>query len=135
VISRRVVLHFPDRLLDQPIVCKLVKDYNLEFNILKASVTPKEEGLLVLELKGEKSDYDKGVAYLKKMGVGLQLLSQDVVRNDEKCTDCGVCVPVCPTAALEVEPFTRKVNFHKDKCIACELCVNVCPVRAMEISF
>ena len=135
MISRRVVLHFPDRLLDQPIVCKLVKDYNLEFNILKASVTPKEEGLLVLELKGEKGDYDKGAAYLKKMGVGLQPLSQDVVRNDKKCTDCGVCVPVCPTAALEVEPFTRKVNFHKDKCIACELCVNVCPVRAMEISF
>jgi ferredoxin len=135
VFSRRIVLHFPDRLLDQPIICKLVKDYDLEFNILKASVTPKEEGLLVLELRGEKDSYEQGVGYLKKMGVRLQPLSQDVVRNEEKCTHCGVCVPVCPTAALEVEPSTRKVDFKKDKCIACEICVNVCPVRAMEISF
>jgi len=30
-----------------------VKQYNLDFNILKAQITPNEEGLLVVELKGE----------------------------------------------------------------------------------
>ena len=134
-ISKRVVLHFPSRMVDQPIIYRLVKDYDLEFNILKAYVTPREEGLLVLELKGEEKNYDKGVGYLKKMGVKIQPLSQDVVRNEEKCTDCGVCVPICPTGALEVDPVTRKVNFYNDKCIACELCVKVCPVRAMEVRF
>jgi ferredoxin len=135
VFSRKIVLHFPDRLVDQPIICRLVKDYDLEFNILKAYVTPNEEGLLVLELKGEKQNYNKGVGYLKKMGVGIQPLSKDIVRNDQKCTHCGVCVPICPTGALEVEPSTRKVNFYNDKCIACELCFSVCPVRAMEVHF
>ncbi|MEE9366326.1 MAG: NIL domain-containing protein, partial [Dehalococcoidales bacterium] len=51
-VSKRVVLHFPRRLVEQPVVYRLVKDYNLEFNILRASITaePEEEGLLVLEL-------------------------------------------------------------------------------------
>ena len=61
----RIVLKFPHSLLDQPIVYRLVKDYDLELNILKAHVTPEEEGLLVLELKGTKANYDKGSAYLK----------------------------------------------------------------------
>jgi len=135
LISKRIVLHFPHRLVDQPIVCKLVKDYNLEFNILKAYVTPREEGLLVIELRGEDKDYEQGVKYLREVGVRIQPLSQDIVRNEKRCTDCGVCVPICPTDALVVEPSTRKVNFYNDKCIACELCIKVCPVRAMEIHF
>lgn len=133
--SERIVLHFPHRLVDQPIVYKLIKDYDLQFNILKAYVTPREEGLMVLELTGDKENYDKGVAYLKKCGVKIQLLSKDVVRNEIKCTDCGVCVPICPTEALVVDLITRKVHFYKDKCIACELCIKICPTRAMEINF
>ncbi|MFC2057068.1 NIL domain-containing protein, partial [Chloroflexota bacterium] len=65
-ISKRIVLHFPKRLVDRPIVTRLIKDFNLDFNILKASVTPDEEGLLVLELSGQQEDYDKGISYLTK---------------------------------------------------------------------
>ena len=135
MVSKRIVLHFPHNLVDQPIVYKLVKDYNLKFNILRASVTPEEEGLLVLELIGEEKDYEQGVQYLKEVGVKIQFLSQDIIRNEEKCTHCGVCVPICPTGALVVDPLTRKVLFYNEKCIACELCIKACPVRAMEVHF
>ncbi len=133
--SERIVLHFPHRLVDQPIVFKLVKEYNLQFNILKASVTPREEGLMVLELIGEKEDYNKGIQYLKKCGLRIQPLSKDVTRNEKTCTDCGVCVPICPTDALKLDKDTRKVIFDNKECIACELCIKACPIRAMEINF
>ena len=135
MISKKIVLHFPKRLVDEPIVYKLVKEYDLKFNILKASVTPQEEGLMVLELSGKAENYDKGVEYLKSCGVKIQSLSHDVMRNEVKCTDCGVCIPICPVEALVVEPKTRKVNFDSKKCIACELCVKICPTRAMEVHF
>jgi ferredoxin len=135
MISKRIVLRFPTRLVDQPVVCKLAKDYNLEFNILKAYVTPREEGLLVLELKGEDDDYNKGIAYLSGVGVRIQPLSQDIIRNNGKCTHCGACVVICPTGALVLDPITRKVHFYDNKCIACELCVPACPPRAMEVYF
>jgi ferredoxin len=135
MFSKRIVLHFPHKLVDQPIICKLVKDYNLEFNILKAYVTPREEGLMVLELAGDEKNYENGVQYLTKVGVKIQSLSQDIIRNEAKCNDCGVCVPICPTGALVTDPITRRVHFYDNKCIACELCVKVCPVRALEVHF
>jgi len=134
-VSKRIVLRFPPRLSGQPIVSRLVKDFNLDFNILKALITPEEEGLLVLELSGEQNDYDKGVRYLTKTGVRIQSLSQDVIRNEERCTHCGACITICPTGAFELDLSTRQITFHDTKCIACELCIKACPPRAMEVHF
>ena len=134
-VSKRIVLRFPGRMVDRPIVSRLVKDYNLDFNILKASVTPDEEGLMVLELSGKQEDYDKGIRYLTESGVIIQSLSQDVIRNEARCTHCGACVTVCPTGAFELEPSTRRVNFYNEKCLACGLCIKACPPRAMELHF
>jgi len=128
-------LHFPQRLTNEPIVYKLVKNFDLEFNILKASVTPGEEGLLVMELTGDQRNYDKGVKYLTETGVRIQSLSQDVVRNESRCTHCGACITMCPTGAFSLEPGTREVVFDHSKCVVCELCIKACPPRAMELYF
>jgi len=135
MVSKRIVLKFPHRLVDQPIVYRMVKEYDLQFNILKAYVTPREEGLLVLELTGEDKSFDKAIAYAKKLGVSVQPLSKDIKRNETKCTHCGACVPICPTDALVIDPATRKVEFCNEECIACELCIKACPPRAMELHF
>ena len=97
MVSKRIVLTFPHKLLDEPIVYKLVKDYDLVFNILQAKITPKEEGLMVLELKGKKENYAEGIKYLTGLGVKIQPLSQDVTRDDSRCTHCGACIAVCPS--------------------------------------
>jgi ferredoxin len=131
--ARKVVLRFPHRLVDKPIIYRLVKDYDLMFNILKASVTPNEEGLLVLELSGKKKDYDEAVRFLAEAGVELQSLAQDVSRNEDRCTHCGACVTICPVDAFSVDPVTRRIDFQHTRCIACELCIKPCPVRAMEV--
>jgi len=134
-VSKRIVLHFPKRLVERPIVSRLVKDYNLDFNILKASVTPDEEGLMVMELSGKQTDYDRGIRYLAETGVRIQSLSQDVTRNEERCTHCGACITICPTGAFELDTATRRINFYGEKCLACELCIKACPPRAMELHF
>jgi ferredoxin len=135
VIRRKIVLHFPQRSVDRPIVFRLIKDYDLEFNILKASVTPDEEGLMVLELRGDRNNYDAGIRYLTKEGVRIQALSQDVIRNEERCTHCGACITTCPTSAFVVDQETRQIQFINEKCIACGLCIKPCPPRAMELHF
>lgn len=134
-ISRRIVLHFPPRVTGQPVVYRLAKDFNLSFNILKASVSPGEEGLLVMELTGDQEDYDKGIRYITEAGVEVQSLSQDVVRDEARCTHCGACVTICPTSAFSLEPKTRRVLFDNNKCVVCGLCVKACPPRAMRLYF
>lgn len=135
IVSKRIVLHFPKRMVDKPIIYHLIKDYDLEFNILKASVTPEEEGLMVMELKGEQEQYDNGIQYLIDSGVKIQALSQDVIRNEERCTSCGACITICPSGAFELEPGTMKVSFNNANCVACGLCIKPCPPRAMELHF
>ncbi len=134
-ISRRIVLHFPPLVTGQPVVYRLATDYNLMFNILRASVSPGQEGLLVLELTGERSDYDKGMQYLRDTGLQIQPLSQDVLRDESRCTHCGACVTVCPVNAFTVDPETRNILFDHNKCVLCGICVKACPPRAMTIIF
>ena len=134
-VSKKIVLHFPRRLVEKPVICRLVKDYDLEFNILKASISSEEEGLLVLELKGEQPEYDRGINYLLKSGIKIQSLSQDVTRNEARCTHCGACITICPPGAFELDFQTRHVNFDNEKCVVCGLCLKACPPRAMEVHF
>lgn len=135
MISKRIVLTFPHKLLDKPIVYKLVKEYDLVFNILQASVGPSREGLLVIELSGNKENYDKGVKYLADLGVRIEPLKADVTRDEKRCTHCGACITICPSGALAQERPSMKVTFTPEKCIACGLCVKACPPRAMKVSF
>jgi len=134
-VSRRIVLHFPSSITGQPVVYRLAQDFDLTFNIIKASVSPGEEGLLVMELSGIEENYDKGIQYLTEAGVKIQSLSQDVVRDEVRCTHCGACITICPTSAFSLEPKTRRVLFSHDKCVVCGLCVKACPPRAMRLYF
>lgn len=134
MVQKKIVLKFPSGLGDQPIVYKLVKDFDLIFNILRARITPQEEGEMVMELKGTKEHYAAGIQYLKKLGVKVEPLSQDVTRDETRCTQCGACVTICPTGALALDTASRQVIFDPEQCIACELCVRSCPPRAMKIA-
>ena len=42
--SKTLSLRFPKKIVDEPIVVNLVRDYNLTFNILKATIYPRKEG-------------------------------------------------------------------------------------------
>ena len=90
---------------------------------------------MIMELGGEQNDYDNGIRYLQSAGVEIQALSQDVLRNEERCTHCGACITMCPTKAFSLEAQTRRVLFDNSKCVVCELCVRACPPRAMELHF
>lgn len=135
MVSKKIVLHFSPDISNQPVVYRLVKDYDLEFNILKANIDYRQEGTLILELKGEDKNYRDGLDYLKSAGVSYQSFSQDILRNESRCIDCSMCVPLCPSGALELEEKTRKVSFSDSKCVACEICVRACPQKAMELYY
>ncbi len=135
-MRRKVVLHFPHEQVDKPIVSRLVKEFDIDFNILKAQITPREEGLLVMELIAEEENFNRGLRYLEENKVTVEPLSQDIKRNDERCTHCGACTGICPSRALFIEDrVTMEVRFDEEACVACELCVRVCPPRAMEVHY
>ncbi len=133
--KRRVVFNYPPHVVEQPVISKLVKDFDLTVNILRAHITPKEEGRLVLEITGKRQALEAGLHYIKELGVEVQPLAQDVKWYEDRCTHCTACVSICPPKALEVNRMTMEVSFKKERCIACGLCISACPYRAMEILF
>ena len=134
VYSKILMLRFPQQEVQKPIVYHLVKDFDLVFNILNARILPRREGVMVMELSGTKKRFKDGVRFLRDQGVRVQNASQEVSRNDNKCTHCGACTAVCPTGALEICRPEMSVIFEQEKCSVCELCVTTCPVRAMEVT-
>jgi ferredoxin len=131
--SKIIALNFPKEIVDQPIVVNLAKKFDLTFNILKATIFPRKEGVLVMELQGHKKNFKKGVEYLRGLGISVSITGQDVRKNEEKCYHCGVCTAVCPTGALHISRPDMEVLFDPERCSACEMCVAVCPARAMEV--
>ncbi|RPF42719.1 NIL domain-containing protein [Thermodesulfitimonas autotrophica] len=129
----KVVLRFPAAIADKPIIFRLVKDYDLMINILKANINPHKEGTMVLDVTGAKTE--EGLEFLRQQGVGVQPLTEEVVRNEERCTHCGACTAICPTGALYIERPSMLVRFDSEACVVCQLCVRACPMKAMEVRF
>ena len=133
--SKMLSLRFPKTIVNEPIAVNLVKKFDLSFNILKATIYPRKEGLMVLELSGHRKNFQRGVRYLKSLGVKVENIGQDIKRDQEKCFQCGACTAVCPTGALYIKRPEMEVIFDSDRCSACELCVSACLARAMEVKF
>jgi ferredoxin len=132
---KTIALRFPEKVVNKPIAVNLVKQFDLSFNILKATIYPRKEGLMVMELSGRRKNFQEGIRYLKSLGIQVESVGQDIKRDEEKCFQCGACTAVCPTGALYIQRPEMAVLFDKDKCSACELCVAACPAQAMEVRF
>ena len=131
--SKILMLRFSAKVSQKPIVCYLTKRFDLTFNILNATILPRREGVMVLELSGERKQFREGVKFLKAQGIDVQNADQEVKRLKTHCTHCGACTAVCPTGALEIERPAMSVNFIQHKCSVCELCIPACPSRAMTV--
>ena len=116
--SKIIILRFPKSEVHKPIVYRLTKDYDLMFNILNATILPRREGVAVLEISGSKKNFNEGIKFLKAQGVQVQNASQEVKRNNRKCTDCGACTAVCPTGALEVQRPEMTVIFDQKNAVS-----------------
>lgn len=133
--TKRLTLNFPPHLIDQPVTYQLITEHDLKVNILRARITPREWGRLVVELSGSKKNLDAGLKFATDLGVDIKPLAQDVHWHEDKCIECTACISICPTGALEVAREEMRVSFDHEKCIACELCIPACPYDAMHITF
>ena len=120
-------------------VIKEISDYSnlvneilkqeISFNILKFSTGTGGINLL-LDVPEEK--IQAITESLKKNNVIVNKKGR-VIFDNEKCINCGACVSLCPTEALQMnEDF--ELIFLEEKCIGCHLCIDSCPRFAIEES-
>jgi len=100
MLKKGLVLRFPPEIVDQPIVYRLARDFNLVFNILKAMITPGKEGIMILELSGDMENLEKGLKFLTDVGVEVKPIAQQVQRMKKYASIAGLALP-----SAQQEPF------------------------------
>lgn len=56
-----------------------------------------------------------------------------IIRDRERCIDCGCCVRQCSNECHFFDEDNKKVLCNSDNCVACHRCVDLCPTGALRI--
>ena len=130
-MKKRVTLTFPKKTVHMPVTYRLAKDFNVAANIIRAQVAPNQVGTVVLELSGDIDELEAAIEWLQLQNIGVSQVSREIVIDEEKCVDCGLCTGVCPTEALTLDPESFRLKFLRSRCVVCEQCIPTCPVVAI----
>lgn len=77
--NERVKLTFPEHLIKEPVLARLVREHDVMPNIRRANVE-EHVGWIVCELDGEADAVERAVAWLRDVGVQVDRLG-DVVES------------------------------------------------------
>jgi ferredoxin len=132
---KKVILAFPAETTEQPIIYNLIKQFDVQFNILKASIEVGKSGKLFLEFSADNDKIENAFSYLEKNGVKISPIESKISFDSNKCINCGNCASACISQALSLKAPDWKIKFDPDKCVLCKLCLKSCPLRLFEIEF
>ncbi len=76
----RLHLTFPEQLIQEPIIWRLGRQYDIITNVRRANVED-TVGWIILEVEGSEEALDQGIAWMREMGVQVDRLQGDVVES------------------------------------------------------
>jgi ABC-type methionine transport system ATPase subunit len=77
-VRERYYLTYPSALIREPILYRLVKKFDLVFNIRGASVSD-EVGLVAVEFEGPASQVEAAIKWLRQTGVAVEPIEKNVI--------------------------------------------------------
>ena len=76
MVTRKIMLSFPEELLKEPIIYNLGHQFQIMTNIHRADVS-ENTGWIVLELEGEGKAIEDGIAWVTSKGVRVDPLGEE----------------------------------------------------------
>ena len=80
MVKKQVMFTFPEKLIKEPIIFNLGRQFKIVPNIRRADVT-ESKGWVVLELEGEEKDIDQGIAWVIGKGVRVDPVVGDIIEG------------------------------------------------------
>ena len=77
---QRIRFTFTGLLIKEPVIYRLGHDYNVVTNIRRADVQ-ENVGWVILELEGEDAEIDRGLEWVRSLGVRVDPVLGDVVEG------------------------------------------------------
>lgn len=78
--KRRVHLTFPEKLITEPVIYRMGKDYDVTTNIRRANVEDRV-GWVILEIEGPPEEIERAISYVSDLGVEVSAIDGDVVEG------------------------------------------------------
>jgi len=78
--QRRLWLMYPPKLIREPLIWKLGKNFKVVTNIRQASITD-EIGVVCLELDGARNEVKAAIKWLEKIGVSVEPVEINVIES------------------------------------------------------
>jgi len=70
-VVKKFKLKIPVNLINEPIIYKMVTQYDVVPNILVAHLDKESEGEVVIEIKGTPENVEKGMDYLRQLRIEI----------------------------------------------------------------
>jgi ferredoxin len=96
----KVSLTFPPAKVTFPLMTMLVRQYQLEVNILHADIRLNKTGKLIVEMTGKKENVDEALTFIEEHGILYHIFNGMLTWQEDKCVHCGACTSVCPSQSL-----------------------------------
>ena len=122
-------LRFLPSIVNKAIMSDAIKLYDIDFNILRAHITPRGCKMLV-DISGPQEE--ESIRYMEEQGIEVTPIMKVVKKKSEKCMDCGACVSLCPVKAICVLD-DWEIEIDNQTCIGCGFCINSCPTKAITL--
>ncbi len=132
-MKKRYALRFSPTLVEQPLVSKLVRTYDVDINILNADVASGRGGKLIVELTGTEEALKESLLWLAKTGVVVSEMVKELTFDEQRCINCGACTAVCSPKSLYMDKDWKLV-YDADLCVLCGLCIQACPMQLFSFS-
>ncbi|MDI9514124.1 MAG: 4Fe-4S binding protein [Clostridiaceae bacterium] len=129
----KISIYYPLNKITVPLVSTLIKEFDLQVNILHADISLNKTGKLVADVSGEEQNLDDALKFIERQGIEYRLFNKKLIWHEELCVHCGACTAVCPSHALTMSGETWSLEFHKEKCLVCGLCTKACPLNVMSL--
>ncbi len=123
-------LKFSPDITNKPIISDTMKSYDIDFNILRANITPKG-GKILVELSG--NQVKESIEYMESQGIHVDPIKKVVKKEEEKCVDCGACISLCPVKAISISD-DWDILIDDQICIGCAFCTTSCPMKAIKVT-
>jgi len=123
-------LKFSPDITNKPIISDTMKSFDIDFNILRANITPKG-GKILVELSG--NQVEESIEYMEGQGIRVDPIKKVVKKEEEKCVDCGACVSLCPVKAISISDDWN-ILIDDQLCIGCGFCTTSCPMKAIKVT-
>jgi heterodisulfide reductase subunit A len=74
----------------------------------------------------------EALSLIKRGEIELEPIISHVI--EEKCSGCGICVPLCPYNAISLVEVNGKKRAYINPalCMGCGVCVSACPSKAIK---